>query len=767
MANRKNTFILKRSNVPGKIPSSGDLLLGEIAINTADVILYASGTTTNSILPIGWDRVARTGDTMTGSLTVNGNVTVTGNVNTTLINATGGTSVFRSIEPLTDNTYVLGSTSKTWSNIHTREIRIYDSSGNDSIAITTPVLATSPDPAWNLVLPLLTGATFTLLGTYSGAGNTTNTAWFTISAGTNVTLTQSANISGGTIAISSQDTYVTGGTYNPSTGIATFINNTGGTFTVSGFNSSSAATASYITGFTYNNANTFTLTDNSGATLSATFNQVTGLTVNGNVTVTGTTSTSILTATTVTGLTTNVNELRFNTAYTGGTAGEGIMFWDEPNGTVTLGMYGGVVSQQIGLEQYYYVKNQSGATIQNGRAVRAAGTLGASGRILAEYMIADGSIEGRYTLGIATEDIVNGSDGYVTEFGLVRGIDTTGSLYGETWVDGDILYVSPTIAGGLTKNRPQAPDLNLEMAIVVNSHASNGSIFVRPHRYPNLSDLQNVTATGATAGDLIVFGTDNIWRNTKTLNGSYTITGSVTANTVSATTYYGDGSNLTGIVASWDGLQVITAGENVSAGDLLYLSADSKYYKVNNLLESKSSTELRIAVSAITANNTGSGLIQGEYTTTGLTAGAKYWVGSSGNFTSTLPSSEGSIVRYVGTALSTTVLEFNPDQTWLELATGTTAISTGTTYPAIRSITTSQTALANDETIICLSALTITLPTAVGIAGKTYYIKSRTTGTITIASTGGQLFDDDASITITTKNESYTLQSDGANWIIK
>jgi len=68
MANRKNTFLIKRSNVAGKVPTAGDLQLGELAINTSDVILYASGTTANSILPIGWDRVARTGDTMTGNL---------------------------------------------------------------------------------------------------------------------------------------------------------------------------------------------------------------------------------------------------------------------------------------------------------------------------------------------------------------------------------------------------------------------------------------------------------------------------------------------------------------------------------------------------------------------------------------------------------------------------------------------------------------------------------------------------------------------------
>lgn len=65
---RNNTFLIKRSNVPGKVPAAGSVLLGELALNTSDAILYTSGTTANTILPIGWDRVSRTGDTMTGGL---------------------------------------------------------------------------------------------------------------------------------------------------------------------------------------------------------------------------------------------------------------------------------------------------------------------------------------------------------------------------------------------------------------------------------------------------------------------------------------------------------------------------------------------------------------------------------------------------------------------------------------------------------------------------------------------------------------------------
>jgi hypothetical protein len=54
------------------------------------------------------------------------------------------------------------------------------------------------------------------------------------------------------------------------------------------------------TGFTYNDNNTFTITDDNGGSLSSTFNQVSGLTINGNLDVTGDTTLNTLTATSIT-----------------------------------------------------------------------------------------------------------------------------------------------------------------------------------------------------------------------------------------------------------------------------------------------------------------------------------------------------------------------------------------------------------------------------------------------------------------------------------
>ena len=96
------------------------------------------------------------------------------------------------------------------------------------------------------------------------------------------------NNTGGTFNVSgfytgATDVFVTGGTY--SNGTTTFTNNTGGTFNVTGYYTGETDDNQYVTGFTYNN-NQFTISDNSGNTFNATINTVTGLTVNGSISAT-------------------------------------------------------------------------------------------------------------------------------------------------------------------------------------------------------------------------------------------------------------------------------------------------------------------------------------------------------------------------------------------------------------------------------------------------------------------------------------------------
>ena len=110
----------------------------------------------------------------------------------------------------------------------------------------------------------------------------------------------------------------------------------------------------------------------------------------------------------------------------------------------------------------------------------------------------------------------------------------------------------------------------------------------------------------------------------------------------------------------------LTAGEALSAGDLCYLSTDGMMWKADASAESTSITLLAIATETISANATGTFLLFGSYTTSGLTAGDIMYVSeTAGAMTNTAPSTSGSVVRIVGYALSTTVLFFNPDNSYI------------------------------------------------------------------------------------------------------
>lgn len=153
----------------------------------------------------------------------------------------------------------------------------------------------------------------------------------------------------------------------------------------------------------------------------------------------------------------------------------GQLAWNQDEQTLDLGL--GSVTLQVGQETQVPVVNNTANTIPNGHVVMSTGTLGNSGRItIALANVAQG--EAMHLVGITTTDIPAGAQGVVTVFGKVRAIDTTGAAYGETWADGDVLYVRPNNAGGLTKVIPSDTEIRVPIATVIKAH-TNGTIFVR------------------------------------------------------------------------------------------------------------------------------------------------------------------------------------------------------------------------------------------------------------------------------------------------
>ena len=201
----------------------------------------------------------------------------------------------------------------------------------------------------------------------------------------------------------------------------------------------------------------------------------------------------------------NVNSVGFDVTL-GGTlpTAAGSMYWDSADGnqTLSLVMAGGNVTQQIGEETYYRIKASSAIT--NGQAVMFTGTVGGSGGLTGAPASGLTDATSTYFMGVATEDIALNGWGYVTVFGLVRGINTTGGA--ESWVDGQILYYNPSVAGGLTKTVPSAPAAKIQVAVVVNAASGgSGSLFVRPTINVSLEDLNDVETASATTNDLLQY----------------------------------------------------------------------------------------------------------------------------------------------------------------------------------------------------------------------------------------------------------------------
>lgn len=211
---------------------------------------------------------------------------------------------------------------------------------------------------------------------------------------------------------------------------------------------------------------------------------------------------------------TNTRYIEFDTSASNGLT-TGKLAWNSNDGTLDVGLPGDSVLQ-VGQETLFYVKNGNASTISNGRLVMATSVVGNSGKIIVDLADGSGFVSPEYFLGIAAQDIATGEFGYVTHFGLVRGINATGSPYNETWSEADLLYVNVSILGGLTKNPPAYPGFSTPIAIVVNATSNTGSIFVRMKSGEYLQQLHDVDISTKASGDIITWNsTIGAWTNSQ------------------------------------------------------------------------------------------------------------------------------------------------------------------------------------------------------------------------------------------------------------
>ena len=200
---------------------------------------------------------------------------------------------------------------------------------------------------------------------------------------------------------------------------------------------------------------------------------------------------------------TSVDSVQFDTSVTTDPIAVGQLAWNSDYETLELGLSSNV---QLEIGEQTYVNAKAAETIAIGSVVYSSGAVGNSGKIEVSKFIANGTIEERQVVGIAAENITSGNFGYIITFGNLRGLSTNGSTLTtpETWLLGDILYPSATVAGELTKTPPVAPNPAIAIAFITSAHASNGSLMVRAYDLGyHLDEIHDVEIASVADNDIL------------------------------------------------------------------------------------------------------------------------------------------------------------------------------------------------------------------------------------------------------------------------
>lgn len=174
------------------------------------------------------------------------------------------------------------------------------------------------------------------------------------------------------------------------------------------------------------------------------------------------------------------------------------------------------------------VFNKTGSPIPKMSAVYISGGQGDMPTISLAIATGDSTSAGTY--GVTFENIPNMSAGKVIVFGALTGLDTdqfnptapTGN------VNGQVLYLSPSVSGSLTLTKPSAPNHIVAIGTVVRTHQNEGVIEVRVQNGFELEELHNVAISGVTNGQFLQYNSSSqLWVpsssgnfNTLSINGT-------------------------------------------------------------------------------------------------------------------------------------------------------------------------------------------------------------------------------------------------------
>jgi len=246
-----------------------------------------------------------------------------------------------------------------------------------------------------------------------------------------------------------------------------------------------------------------------------------------------------------------------------GTAVVGTTRWNNTIGSSETTLKGGSVILKNGVDLVARVVNKvtpnATLTKANYTAVRVSGAQGQ--RLAVAYAQANSDANSADTIGLVIETIATNQEGFIMTVGQIEGVNTTGSLQGETWADGDVLYLSPTTPGALTNIKPTGLTGHIVvMGYVEYAHVNNGKIYVKIMNGWELDELHNVYINPATLANNNILqydSADQLWKNQVLSTGLTVGTTPISSGTNGRVLFQGTGNVLQQSSSLfWDDVQV-------------------------------------------------------------------------------------------------------------------------------------------------------------------------------------------------------------------
>jgi hypothetical protein len=150
-------------------------------------------------------------------------------------------------------------------------------------------------------------------------------------------------------------------------------------------------------------------------------------------------------------------------------------------------------------------RNSTGVTLTKGQIVYLSGATGnRPNAVLAQA----NNVNSKKSIGWVTANIANNSDGFVAVSGSAHDLDTS------AFTAGDLLYLSSTVAGGLTNIIPAHPNYEIFIGFCARAHPNFGRIIYKIQEVLEIESLHDVSITSVANNEALIYeSSTSLWKN--------------------------------------------------------------------------------------------------------------------------------------------------------------------------------------------------------------------------------------------------------------